>query len=267
MKYDIQSRNDFGSGSLLVTRITEEDLDKKALYTIQADTPDFIFPFNFRSIDGQIEFVYQLGSYEKMQYNTGLFSAREYAEMWTGLLNPLLDCGDWFMRPYSFVLDNEYLYYDRQKNTVSYMYIPSVKDCSDSYSLKEMAVGLSNQISVDDVNLENKVLRAIMADFNPTELLMMLKPYMASNVPAIMQQPVREPAYSEVVVCESAPVYEPDEAQPDIREPDRDDADIIESESASPLDIVINIPFKRRDPKVDKKEPKKKGGRSIFSAH
>lgn len=255
MKYEVQNRNDFGAGALLVARIDESDLDKKALRTIQSERPEFILPFNCRSIDGQIEFVYQLGSREKMKNQSGVFKSAEYAAMWVGLLNPLLECEDWFMKPYSFVLDAEYLYFDRQKNTVCYLYIPSADDCCDNNALKEMAGDLSRQITVDDAGLELTVLRAIMKDFSPTELLQNLKPHMASGLPAAALPPVAEAAVAERPAVYS---HEPEKARQDIPERIAEEDGFIENEPASPLDIVINIPVKKKDEKKPKRWSKNK---------
>ena len=51
MIYNIESKNDL-SGAMLVIRFPEEDLDKKALYTIESDQPPFLVPFSSRSVDG-----------------------------------------------------------------------------------------------------------------------------------------------------------------------------------------------------------------------
>jgi len=63
MIYEIESKNDFLTGASLVVRIPEKELDKKALYTIQADKPGFILPFLHRRIDGQVELEYQIGQH------------------------------------------------------------------------------------------------------------------------------------------------------------------------------------------------------------
>ena len=65
MIYEIASKADLSSVTLLV-RFPEEDLDEKALYTIQADAPPFLIPFRHRIIDGQVECAYQLGDYSKL---------------------------------------------------------------------------------------------------------------------------------------------------------------------------------------------------------
>jgi len=193
MIYEIQSKSDFLTGASLSVRIPEYELDAKALHTIAADKPDFILPFRHRRIDGQVEFVYQIGPNSKLQYLSGGRSPKEYAELWSGVLRPLLDCGDWFMKPYSFVLSAAYLYCDKNKKIVSYVYIPSVRDCSNYDALKEMAAEISKTITVADAELENKVLRAIMKEFSPKGFLQMLKSYMETSAPVVKPHCPPEP--------------------------------------------------------------------------
>jgi len=185
MKYEINCKSDSLTGAALVVKIPENELDKKALYTIQADKPEFILPFRSRSVDGSIEFVYQIGLNNKLLYLTGSRRPKEYAELWSSLLSPLLDCGDWFMKPYSFVLSAKFLYFDKNKKTASYVYIPTVGDSSDYGDLREMAAEVSKIISVADPNLENMALRAVMKDFDPQGFLNMLRTYVEGTARAM----------------------------------------------------------------------------------
>ena len=175
MIYDIQSKSDIMSGTILIVSIPEEDLDRKALFTILEDRPEYILPFQYRIIDGQVEFIYQIGTQSKLQYIAGERLPKDYTELWSRVLDPLFECSDWFLRPFSFVLDIRFLYCDKNSNSVAYVYIPSLRDCCDYYDLKEMATQFSRQITVSDTELENRVLRAIMMDFNPKAFLKMLK--------------------------------------------------------------------------------------------
>ena len=177
MSYEIIGRSDFTSGTTLIVSIPEAHLDRKAVLTIQSDRPDFILPFHYRRVDGHYEFVYQTGSRSSLQYLSGALTPSDFALLWSGILSPLLLCGDWFLKPYSFVLNTRYLYYDADKKAACYVYIPSIHDYSTPESLKLMAVELSKQISVNDTGLENLVLRSILKDFCPEELMQILKPY------------------------------------------------------------------------------------------
>ena len=206
MIYEISSISDMVSGTTLSISIPTEDLDKKALHTIQMDKPDFILPFRYRAIEGQAEFVYQVGNHNKLQYMAGERNSKEYTELWASAIAPLCDCGDWFMKPYSFILDVNHLYFDKNKNAVKYVYIPSMRDCCDNNELKKMLMDFSGKITVTDSSIENKILRAIMTDFSPKAFLQILKTCTAANLsvgklPAVLEQhiyqKIEEPAISE----------------------------------------------------------------------
>jgi len=175
MNYDIECKNDLLTGTTLIVKIPENEIDKKALYTIQTDMPPFIIPFHHYCIDGEALFVYNIGMFCKLQYMTGSRVTGEYAQLWISVLSPLLECTDWFMQPNAFLLDAEYLYYDKNKKSCCFVYIPTIKNISEHTQLKELAADISKYISVDDALLENKVLRAIMKDFDPDDLLQMLR--------------------------------------------------------------------------------------------
>lgn len=197
MIYEIESKADL-SGAMLVIRFPLEELDKKALYTIENDHPPFLLPFSFRSVDGMAECTYRPGSRSKLQYRFGSRTPADYIAFWEQVLRPLLDCDDWFLKPFSFVLDSRYLYADKA-GAVSYLYVPSLRDGESFESLRSMVMELSQQNSVTDPALENKVLRCIMQDFHPKSFLAMLRA-------ASQAEPVKE-----------AP---PQTAEPDIHLPE-----------------------------------------------
>jgi len=181
MNYEIETRSDFLTGAYLIIKIPENELDTNALDTIQYDCPEFILPFHYKNTNGHIEFTYKVGMQSRLQYFSGELTPKEYSELWQSLLRPLLECGDWFMNPCSFILNSEYLYYDKIKNAVSYVYIPSVCGCSGYDAFFEMAVDVSKIMTVSDAVLENKVLRSIIENFNPVEFLKMLKEHVSEN--------------------------------------------------------------------------------------
>ena len=173
MVYQIERKNDL-SGAMLIIRFPESDLDKKALYTIENARPPFLVPFSYRSVDGMAECIYHLENRSKLQYRFGAHSENDYIQMWIQILQPLLECDDWFMKPFSFVFDSNYIYVDKD-GTVSYLYVPSLRDCEDFDSLRALMIELSRQNSVSNVALENQVLRHVMQDFQPKSFLAMLR--------------------------------------------------------------------------------------------
>lgn len=204
MLYDIQSKSDFQVGATLIVRIPEEDLDQKAMYTIQADTPGFILPFHSRIVDGQVEFTYQVGNRCKLSYVAGDRSPSEYADFWCSLLQPLLDCEDWFMNAYSFVLNAEYLYYDREKKQVNLVYIPSRRCCSNEVEFQQLVTDVAKQNHVTDMNLESKVAWALH-DFNIQEFLQLIKGFQANRATAPQAAP-QAPVPPQAPIPPQAPV-------------------------------------------------------------
>ena len=237
--YEIYSRSDMSDGLLLSVRIPEEDLDKKALYTIMDDMPAFLVPFRHRFIDGQVEITYMPGSRGRLQYFYGRRNTREYISFWQSVLEPLLDCDDWFMNPFSLVLRAEHLYYDKAAQTVGYLYIPSVKPYSGYDGLKEMASLLSEHCPASDPVLENQVLRAITQDFNPKRFLQALK---NSQQPIQYDPPIQAPPF---VAADKQPLPEyPIMQEQSVHIP-------VNIPAPQPVlnDIVINMP-KGKHPKA-----------------
>ncbi|MCL2813909.1 MAG: FHA domain-containing protein [Oscillospiraceae bacterium] len=175
MVYEIKHKSDFQAGATLIVRIPEGESDKKALYTIIKEQPSFLLPFYHREIDGEIEFTYQIAGCTKFAYLPASRSAGEYINLLLGILQPLLECGDWFMSPYSFLLTTDYLYFDKSGKT-KFVYIPSARHSSEYIDLKNMIAEIAKQSRITDINLENKVLWAIQ-DFKPDEFARILKSY------------------------------------------------------------------------------------------
>ena len=176
--YEIKSKSDFEIGASLVICVPESELDKKSLYTILEDKPEFLIPFRHRSVEGQIEFTYQIGNRSKIKFLSGKKSIEEYVDLWFGVMQPLIDYWDWFLNPYSFVLLAEHLYYDKTNNSIYYIYVPSMKAFSDNNALKNMILEIEKNNEVTDVNLQKAVLRAFH-DFAPGTFLQMLSNYKA----------------------------------------------------------------------------------------
>ena len=90
MKYEIQEEYDLEKGLMFRVMFPEEDVDKKALYTVQNDMPDFLIPFKCRTIDGFMQCTYFVGSDTKLQNRMGECEKREYINCWKRVLSPLL---------------------------------------------------------------------------------------------------------------------------------------------------------------------------------
>lgn len=198
MIYEIQSKSDFQVGITLTVRLPDKDMDYKALYTIQNDCPEFLLPFRYRFLDGEVELTYQVGGRSKITYLAGRRTPMEYGNMWFGLLQPLLDCDDWFMRPECFVLLPEYLYCDKVIQAIRFVYIPSVCPCSETSELKSLVMEMAKMNHATDVNLENKVVWAIQ-DFNIHSFLQLIKESKGTDPAPVLNAASLAPVQSEHV--------------------------------------------------------------------
>ena len=263
MIYEIETKSDL-SGAMLVIRFPAEELDKKALYTIESDQPPFLVPFTYRSVDGMAECTYRLGSRSKLQYRFGTHSVQEYTAFWEQVLQPLLDCDDWFLKPFSFVLDSRWIYADKS-GTVNYLYVPSLQDCESFDSLRAMAMELSQRNSVTDPALENQVLRAMMQDFQPKVFLSMLRSAAGTTGsvkkenPAPRAETIQQPA-PQVQPAAAEPGFLPERLRPQepsvpIQEPTPAQAAPM-SPAADDGEIHINLGGGKR-PKPSKEKPAK----------
>ena len=242
---EIQSKSDFQTGTILIARIPEAEVDKKALQTILSDPPDFVLPFRHRVIDGEVEFTYQIGNHSRLTYLSGNRSPAEYADLWSAILQPLLDCEDWFMNPYSFVLKPEYLYCDKNGKLVSFVYIPSTKAYSDHNALKSMVTEIAKVNHVTDISLENKVVWAIQ-DFKASEFLEMVGAYGAPNPEAAM--------FEKALISEIKPLaFGPKQAATKPITEQKPDLFAISSSLAKQADdIFISFPSNGKEAKEDK---------------
>ncbi|MDR2599947.1 MAG: FHA domain-containing protein [Oscillospiraceae bacterium] len=175
--YEIDNKCDFMTGMSIVTKIPAIEVDKNALFTMQVDKPEFTLPFHYKKVNGDVEFTYKVGILSKLQYFAGEVSPKDYISLWQSILKPLLVCGDWFMNPHSFLLDIDYLYYDKIKKIAVYLYIPSVRKSSGLETFNSMVTKISKLFFVSDTTLENIVLRAIVNDFSPSVFLNALNEY------------------------------------------------------------------------------------------
>ena len=251
MRYEIQSINDLSSGAMLRVCFPEEELDRKALYTIQSEWPDFLLPFRYRNVDGMAECTYQLGSQIRLQYRYGDRQPEAYIQFWHRVLKPLLDCSDWFMNPMCFVLEPQHLYTDRDGDMVRYLYVPVKQACVEDNALQKMAAELSRRNPVTDPVLENKVLRAIMEDFQPRAFLQMLEAERKTPLPVRETVPPIPPMVDN-------PVLQPAPPAEEVVMPRLEPSAAAGQESRGAMDDIV-IRFNEKHPEKEKKK-----GRGLF---
>ena len=161
MRYEISPKNNVNHGTMLSVRIPVVDVDWTALYTLEEDRPDFIVPFRYHHMDDEIELTFLPENRRMLRYFGGERSSAEYSALFTNLMIPLQSCSDWFLQPFCFVLDFDWIFYDSATQAISYLYFPVKEECASVNEIVEMIRQVNNSFRVDNQKLENKVLRTI----------------------------------------------------------------------------------------------------------
>lgn len=193
MKYEILNKGDLTNGAMFVVRIPEKLVDGKALKTLQHDLPPFIVPFRCRNVDEFLELTFLPGDRTPLKFVSSRKSAQECATFWGSVLQPLIDCSDWFLKSSSFVLDLEYLYCSRDGKTVCYFYIPTTETVGTQEQLNAMISEISHDNPVDDMGVENQILRAVMQNVQPKAFLQMLRATAQGPIQSAPREQPRQP--------------------------------------------------------------------------
>ena len=179
MEYTIESKKGMQGEPLLSVLIPEDQIDEKALYTMESDQPDFLVPFHYRYIDGNVEFIYTPQKRLKLLFFAGARSQDDYIVFWKKLISPLERCEDWFMRTDGFVLDLQYVYYDKDANEICYLYIPVRQTLQDPADIRQFLQKTASQFTTDNSDLTVCVLGYLLQEgaVQPEDFLQMLAPY------------------------------------------------------------------------------------------
>jgi hypothetical protein len=172
MLYDIRA-----SGDELSVIIPEKDLDRKALLSISQKTPEYLIPFNYEARERQIECTYSVKGVLDIYSAVAGLGTGEYAKLFAGLLSPLVESRELFMENDSFVFAPEFIYFDREKGRVKYLYIPSVKACSDKIGLRDGFLDIIIKSKIRDDEFRLKIVEAAVNYSSPEEFLRILKPF------------------------------------------------------------------------------------------
>lgn len=179
--YSIETIIDSCMNTILRIYVPREELDENALQVMTEKSPSFLLPFRYEVTDSQVEFRYRVDNKSKLIHLSAQRSPEEYIRLWTNLLQPLIDCERWSLNLYSFVLDFEHVYCSKAPDLeIFYLYVPSIKNCSDHLQFKEMVTEIVQRNHVKDIAMENDVMRTLR-NFNPREFLEVLDSYRAQR--------------------------------------------------------------------------------------
>jgi len=183
LNYDIKTESDPISGCVITVTMPLDDTDEKALYTMQADLPGFIMPFQFVYADDRLILKYSAAKYSKLKYHYSRKQVSDYSELWLKLLSPLIDCEDWFMSPDGFVIDTDYIYYDHNTGDVAYIYVPSAANHLRFEDLVTMEKEILQGFDTDDLSLKLKIANSILNGDSPSDIIASIKSHVLNFSP------------------------------------------------------------------------------------
>lgn len=193
-------KNDLSQGATMSMEILTDQVDMMAIQTISNSPPPFLFPFQYRMVDENMELLYS------MQHSTKLCYAKEekdifsYVEFWNQLLTPLIICDDWFMDAFSFILDINYLYLKKDTKEIQFFYLPQKNSCGSMEDLQELMIQVSKIITPADKNLADKVEKTLTSAnaFDLQSFLTMLKGHRGDSSPKISEMNVVSTVFEEI---------------------------------------------------------------------
>ena len=146
-----------------IFQVKENDqLDEIAVRVLRQDCPDFLLPFKTISMDGEMEFRYELADGVRMSYQQPRISKREFVQQMIGMLLPFKNCGDWLLDYHNICLDPQYIFINTKEQAVRYIYLP-VGSCRKSdREIKDFFINFALSVELqDDKNFVLQILRLL----------------------------------------------------------------------------------------------------------
>ena len=183
MEYTIESKQGMQGEAMLSVLIPEEQVDEKALYTIESDRPEFLVPFHYRYVDGSVELIYTPQKRLSLLFFAGSRPQQDYIDLWKKIVRPLERCEDWFMRRDCFVMDLQYVFLDKDTGEISYLYVPAKQAEQGTAGIRLFLQRVAKQFTTDNAGLTVRVLESLLEErpFQPEEFLQMLAPFSAGH--------------------------------------------------------------------------------------
>lgn len=155
--------------------VKEDDQpDEIAVRVLKQDCPDFLLPFKTMSIDGNMEFRYELSDGVRMSYQLPRMSRKELIRQMVSLLLPFKNCGDWLLDYHCLLLDPQYIFLNAKDQTVRYVYLPVRSYRMTDKEIKDFFIKFVLRVELqDDKDFLLQILRLLQEE--DTSLLSVLE--------------------------------------------------------------------------------------------
>lgn len=100
-------------------------LDETAVNVIQQDCPEFLVPVKLVEINGVRKLRYRFSeSMIALKYLERELSKEEFITLYRNLIDPFMNCSDWFLDGHQFYPDLSRVYLNKRTWKIAYLYVP-----------------------------------------------------------------------------------------------------------------------------------------------
>ena len=245
----------------------DDQTDEIAIKILKQDCPDFLLPFKTISIDGNMEFRYELVDGVRMSYQPNKMSRREFVQQMVSMLLPFENCGDWMLDYHYFCLNPQYIFINGKEQAVHYIYLPVRSQVISDKTIKDFFIRFVLGVDVqNDKGLILQTLRLFQDEHsNLSTILDFFQNEIGRETPII--HPANEPPtlsrreITQEDKKESDKNHLTDRAVPSVKSDGRTDKNIISSNQFGKSNLENDLMKKVYGEAADESKANKKGKR------
>ena len=253
-------------------------LDAIAMRVLKADCPDFLIPYQVKTINDQFLFRYRLMNTVALEYSNMTLPKSAFLKMYKSLLIPFINGRDWFLDYHNLCVDPRYVYLNRSGDKAYFVYVPegSFRN-TDEEIITFFRKVFTKTMIIDDKDFQVRLYQYFAADENITlaGLYQLILDEIKEDVPVFEQEvsPQRQDSakqiYSQVKTSVAAALSqavssvktEVSEKAAKEENVGRSDELVLvpdENKNDKVMDVVFGDATKTKEKKEQEKEKKKK---------
>lgn len=151
-KSRITMERSLDANDIVIVKEADEILDTIALKVIQNDLPDFLLPIRSLNINNKTELRYEMGNKLSLKYKDLDFNKAKFLQFCMDLLMPFMECGDWFLDYHYICVDEDFVFVDKARNKVQFLYIPLSDFRNSDDEIIHFMKTILNKVSLSDGN-------------------------------------------------------------------------------------------------------------------
>jgi hypothetical protein len=255
-------------------------MDEIAVRVIKEDCPEFLIPFRMVNINDKVTLKYKLINATALEYSNKSLHKKEFVRLYLNLLIPFIKGKDWFLDYHNFCIDSRYIFIDKQKTNVHFIYVPENSYCNTDEEILQFFKDTFTDITIsDDANFQVKLYRYFSKkEITLSDLYQMFLQEQQITEEVGKIQPSPTAAHKQMAAPVADPVMEKKVSKQNMiagmekktvqEKPESSSAGVFgipgnNSDSDAVMDALFGGGNKKKE-KEKKKEKKKEGGFNLF---